>query len=142
MPMLQETLELEDAELAITAALAHAETLGVDCSVAVVDAGGHLIAFARRDNARIGTVELAINKAFSARIFDVSTEVLGELAVADGELRGIQHSHGGRSVIFGGGLPIQSNGKTIGAVGVSGGSVQQDVEIAVRACDSTAHRRS
>lgn len=130
MPMFQETLTLEDAELAIKATLAHAEILGVACSVAVVDAGGHLLAFARRDHARIGTVELSINKAFSARMFDITTDALGELAKPGAELHGIQHSHGGRSVIFGGGMPIRSNGTTIGAVGVSGGSTRQDIELA------------
>ncbi|MBY3416320.1 heme-binding protein [Rhizobium laguerreae] len=130
MPMLQETLGLDDAAMAVKAALAQAEVLGVACSVAIVDAGGHLIAFARRDRARIATVELAINKAFSARIFDTGTAELGALAKPGAELYGIQHSHDGRSIIFGGGLPIRSNGMTIGAVGVSGGSVQQDVDIA------------
>jgi uncharacterized protein GlcG (DUF336 family) len=130
MPLLQETLTLEDADQAVRAAMLHAEILGVACSVAVVDVGGHLLAFARRDHARIATIELAINKAFSARIFDVSSEALGELSKPGAELHGIQYSHGGRSVIFGGGLPIQSSGVTVGAIGVSGGSVEQDIAIA------------
>jgi uncharacterized protein GlcG (DUF336 family) len=135
MPMQYETLTLEDAERAVQAAIAKAEALDVACSVAVVDAGGHLIAFSRRDHARIGTIELAINKAFSARIFESSTEMLAEISKPGAELHGLQHSHGGRTVIFGGGLPMRSNGAIVGAIGVSGGAVEQDVAIAGAALD-------
>jgi uncharacterized protein GlcG (DUF336 family) len=130
MPTTFQSLNLDDAGGIIEAGLAKAAALGVPCSIAVVDAGGHLIGFARRDGAMTGSAELAINKAFSARIFNNSTGVLGKLARPDAELYGIQQSHGGRVVIFGGGVPVRLDGTVIGAVGVSGGTVMQDIEIA------------
>lgn len=77
-----------------------------------------------------GSAELAINKAFTAQIFDTRTDALAALAQPGAELFGIQHSHGGRVVVFGGGIPIRFAGEAIGAIGVSGGSVAEDVAIA------------
>ena len=125
-----ENLTLVDAMRAIQAAVAKADAFRVPCSVAVVDAGGHLLGFARQDDAMPGSAELAINKAYTARIFNNSTEALGRIAQPGAELYGIQQSHAGRVVMFGGGLPICIGGVVVGAVGVSGGSVAQDVEIA------------
>lgn len=103
---------------------------------AVIDVGGHLPAFRRNNHARIGTVELAINKAFSARIFSNSTEVLAGLAQPGSELYGIQNSHNGRAIIFGGGLPLSYDGHIVGAIDISGRSVDLDVEIALAASDA------
>ncbi len=130
MPDTFESLNLADARRMIDAGLATAEAAGVRCSIAVVDAGGNLIAFLRQDGAMTGSAELAINKAYSARVFNNSTDVLGKLAQPGAELFGIQHSHAGKVVAFGGGSPVRYNASIIGAVGVSGGSVEQDMEIA------------
>jgi uncharacterized protein GlcG (DUF336 family) len=144
MPNIFESLNLEDARCMIDAGLVRAEAVGVRCSIAVVDAGGNLLAFLRQDGAMTGSVELAINKAYSARIFNNTTDALGKLAQPGVELFGIQHSHAGRVVAFGGGIAVRYNGSVVGAVGVSGGSVQQDIDIAdmaqVAVCGSKADR--
>jgi len=77
-----------------------------------------------------GSAELAIDKAFTACIFNNRTDALGALAQPGAEFYGIQHSHGGRVVVFGGGIPIRYEGRTIGAIGVSGGTVAEDIAIA------------
>jgi uncharacterized protein GlcG (DUF336 family) len=89
-----------------------------------------LLSFERQDGAMSGSVELAINKAFTAQIFNNATDRLSVLAQPGAELFGIQHSHNGRVVVFGGGIPIQFQGQAIGAIGVSGGTVAEDVAIA------------
>ncbi len=96
-------------------------------SVAVVDAGGHLVTFARMDGAEIAGPTLATDKAFTAVSHRVATARLGDLAAPGGELAGLGSNGGGRYVIFGGGLPIWSADRVVGGVGVSGGSVEQDV---------------
>jgi len=98
--------------------------------VAVVDAGGHLLAFHRMDGALLASVELAVNKAFTAAVLKMETSKLSELAKPGGELFGIECAFGGRIVIFGGGIPLFKGGKLIGAVGVSGGTVDEDVAVA------------
>nr|WP_159949482.1 heme-binding protein [Rhizobium sp. 18065] len=130
MPNTFESLNLLDAKNIVEASLARANALKIACSVAVVDAGGFLLAFARQDDAMVGSVELAINKAYTALIFRNSTEAVGKLAQPAAELYGIEHSHAGKVVIFGGGIPVLLNGTVIGAIGVSGGSVAQDIDVA------------
>lgn len=130
MPDTFQSLNLGDARRMIDAGLVRAEAVGIPFSIAVIDAGGDLIAFVRQDGAMTGSAELAINKAYSARIFNNTTDVIGKLAQPGTALFGIQHSHAGKVVIFGGGSPVRYNGSIIGAVGVSGGSVEQDIEIA------------
>lgn len=141
MPDTFESLNLADARRMIDAGLVRAKTVGAPFSIAVVDAGGDLIAFLRQDGAMTGSAELAINKAYSARIFNNTTDVLGRLAQPGAALFGIQHSHAGKVVIFGGGIPVQYNGSIIGAVGVSGGSVEQDTEIADTAQAAVSGRK-
>jgi uncharacterized protein GlcG (DUF336 family) len=114
----------------IEASMTKADAIDVACSVAIVDHTGNLLHFVRQDGAFSGSVELAINKAFTAQIFNKSTDDLGALAQPGAELFGIQHSHRGRVVVFGGGIPIRFKGKAIGAIGVSGGTVAGDVAIA------------
>lgn len=124
------TLSLSDARARIDRAIAAADALNVACSIAITGPTGDLLSFVRQDRAMSGSVELAINKAFTAQIFNTRTDALATLAQPGAELFGIQHSHGGRIVVFGGGIPIRCEGKTIGAIGVSGGSVAEDVAIA------------
>lgn len=84
----------------------------------------------------IGCIDLAINKAYTACVFGKPTHVLGELAQPAAELFGIQHTNGGKVVIFGGGIPIRRNGVVIGAVGTSAGTVAQDIAVATAAISS------
>ncbi|CAD6534054.1 hypothetical protein LMG27952_02872 [Paraburkholderia hiiakae] len=130
MPRIWESLTLEDAKKMVCAAQARATSLGVPYNVAVVDAGGHLIAFVRQDGALIGSIDLAIDKATTARIFNKATAELATLAQSGKPLFGIQETNAGKVVIFGGGIPVVFNGDVIGAVGASAGTVEQDIDVA------------
>ncbi|MEZ0576759.1 GlcG/HbpS family heme-binding protein [Halodesulfovibrio aestuarii] len=114
----------------IAAAEDKANEIGVPMVIAVVDRGGNLIAQVRQDDALLASIDLALNKAYTAVAVKVSTEVLGELAQPGQSLYGIQTDKQGRFVIFGGGLPVAHDGVIIGGIGVSGGSVEQDVACA------------
>jgi len=114
----------------LSAAEAKAASLDIAYNIAVVDAGGHLVAFSRQDGALIGSIDLAIDKAVTARIFDKSTSDLAMLAQSGKPLFGIQESNAGKVVIFGGGIPIVYGGNIIGAVGASAGTVEQDIAVA------------
>src|SRR5262245_15424295 len=105
MPRTYTSLTLEDAKQMLSAAEAKAASLGIPYCVAVVDAGGHLLAFLRQDGALIVSVDLAIDKAATARIFDKTTSDLATLAQPGKPLFGIQESNAGKVVIFGGGVP-------------------------------------
>ena len=123
------TLTLDDAKLMLSAAEAKASNFGIAYNIAVVDAGGHLIAFVRQDGALIGSIDLAINKARTARIFDKPTTLFAELAQPGEPLYGIQQTNQGKVVIFGGGVPVLVDGAIVGAVGASAGTVEQDVAV-------------
>ena len=106
MPRTYTSLTLEDAKQMLSAAEDKASSLGIPYCIAVVDAGGHLVAFLRQDRALIGSVELAIGKATTARIFDKTTADLATLAQPGKPLFGIQESNAANVVIFGGGVPV------------------------------------
>jgi len=142
MPSTIETLTLDDARQFIAAAEAKAEKIGVPYNIAVVDAGGNLIAHARMDGAWIGSIDIAINKAFTARAFDMTTEDLSSMAQSGKPLFGIDSTNDERIVIFGGGAPIKRNGTVIGAVGCSGGTVDQDVSVLEAAVSAFEESRS
>jgi len=129
MPRKYDTVTLEDAKRMLSAAEAKASSLGIAYNIAVVDAGGHLVAFVRQDGALRGSIDLAIDKAVTARLFDKATSDLARLAQPGKPLFGIQESNAGKVVIFGGGVPISSGGNIVGAVGASAGTVEQDVEV-------------
>ena len=107
-----------------------AQHLRIAYNVAVVDAAGHLVAFARQDGALIGSIDLAICKARTARLFSKSTAYLATLAQPGASLFGIDKSNHGEIVIFGGGIPVFLNEQIVGAVGTSAGTVEQDIEVA------------
>lgn len=130
MPNSVPALTLADARRLIAAGEAEAEKLGVPSNLAVVDAGGSLIAHVRMDGAWLGSIDIAINKAWTARAFDMPTEDLAKMAQSGRPLFGIDSTNCGKVVIFGGGVPIKSGGTVIGAVGASGGTVDQDIKIA------------
>lgn len=118
------------AERIIEAAIARAEEIGAKMNVAVVDAGANLKAFYRMDDAWLGSVDIACRKARTARMFDMQTGQLGELSQPGGPLFNIEHSNDGL-ITFPGGLPIHNDeGKVIGAIGVSGSTVEDDHAVA------------
>jgi uncharacterized protein GlcG (DUF336 family) len=130
MPRSYDSLTLEEAKRMLSAAELKAASLGVAYNIAVVDAGGHLLAFVRQDGALIGSIELAIDKAVTARIFNKATSDLADLAQSGRPLFGIQESNAGKVVIFGGGIPVAFHGSVVGAVGASAGTVAQDISVA------------
>jgi uncharacterized protein GlcG (DUF336 family) len=130
MPRSYNTLTLDDAKRMLAAAEAKAESFGIAYNIGVVDAGGHLLAFLRQDGALIGSIDLAIDKAATARIFDKATSDLARMSQPGAPLYGIQETNVGKVVIFGGGIPVTLNGSIVGAVGASAGTVEQDVAAA------------
>jgi uncharacterized protein GlcG (DUF336 family) len=108
------------AQALCEAALVRAQALGVLVSVAVVDDGGHLLAFARMDGAEIAGPVLAPAKAYTAVANSATTQELGELSAPGGPLYGLHAASGGRFVVFGGGVPLRRDGRVVGGVGVSG----------------------
>ncbi len=117
------------------AAVERATALGVLVSVAVVDAGGHLVHFQRMDAAEIAGPTLAVDKAFTAVAHRIATGELTALAAPGGELAGLAGNGGGRYVVFGGGLPCWYDGRVVAGIGVSGGSVGQDSACATAALE-------
>ena len=119
-------ITLEQAQKAVQAAYQKATSMGVKMNIAVVDAGANLTAFARMDDAWLGSLDISIKKAKTARFFDMPTGDLGKASQPGGPLYNIEHSNGGL-ITFPGGLPIQDgSGKIIGAIGVSGSTVEDD----------------
>jgi uncharacterized protein GlcG (DUF336 family) len=125
-----ESVTLSAAGEVVDAARAKAEEIGVPMNIAVVDEGNNLTAFARMDGAWLGSIDIAQNKAYTARSFDMSTKDLAPLCQPNQPLFGIHASNQGRLIIFAGGIPLQSGDRVVGAIGVSGGSVEQDHEVA------------
>ena len=121
---------LEDARKIIVAAEKRAKELRQPMNIAVVDGGANLIAHARMDGAWIGSIDIAINKAYTSRAFDISTREPAQASQSGGQFFGIHVSNGGRVMIFAGGVPLRREGKVVGAVGVSGGSGEQDQAVA------------
>ena len=126
----QETVSLEDARRVMAAGEDCAREMGQPQNIAVVDAGGNLVSHIRMDGAWIGSVDVAINKAFTARAFDLPTAELAEDSQPGGQFYGIQESNKGRIMIFAGGIPLKRDGVVVGAVGVSGGDGDQDTAVA------------
>ncbi len=123
-------LDLATSQDMIAAAIEQATQLEADVSVAVVDGGGNLVAFGRMDGAEIAGPTLAVDKAYTSVSNRISTQELSVLAAPGGPLFGLHSNGGGRFVIFGGGIPIFDGDVVVGAIGVSGGSVDQDVACA------------
>lgn len=127
----QDEMTLELATRILQAALEKARELGVLMNIAVVDAGPNLKAFFQMDGALLGCIDVAMKKAHTARLFDMETGDMGELSKPGGPLYGIERSNGGL-ITFYGGVPIKSfSGKIIGAIGVSGSTVENDRAVAL-----------
>ena len=123
-------ITLEDARKVVAAAEKKADEIGQPMNIAVVDAGGNLITHVRMDNAWLGSINISINKAFTSRAFDITTKDLGENSQPGQQFFGIHASNDGRIMIFAGGIPLKKDGKVVGAIGVSGGSGEQDHSVA------------
>lgn len=121
---------LADARRVIAAAEKKAAEIKQPMNIAVVDAGGNLVSHVRMDGAWIGSIDISINKAFTSRAFDISTKDLATHSQSGGQFFGIHASNGGRIMIFAGGIPLKRGGKVVGAIGVSGGSGEQDHSVA------------
>jgi uncharacterized protein GlcG (DUF336 family) len=123
-------LTLADAQAIIAGAHRRAEEIGQPVNIAVVDAGGNLITHIRQDGAWIGSIDISINKAWTARAFDIETKELGVNAQPGDQFFGIHTTNHGKVAIFAGGVPLRRDGVIVGGIGVSGGSGQQDQTVA------------
>lgn len=121
---------LAEARAIIAAAEKRSEEIGQPMNIAVVDAGGNLVSHARMDGAWIGGIDISINKAFTSRAFDIQTKDLGDNSQPGKQYYGIHASNQGKIMIFAGGIPLTRDGNVIGAIGVSGGSGDQDQTVA------------
>jgi uncharacterized protein GlcG (DUF336 family) len=126
-----EDLTLEAAERILAAAKKKAAEIKARMDIAVVDAGGNLKAFVRMDGAWLGSIDVSMRKARTARWFDMNTGEIGKLSQPGGPLYGIEHSNGGL-ITFPGGVPLKnSKGEVVGAIGVSGSTVENDHAVAL-----------
>ena len=123
-------LTLSQAQAVVRAATARAQAIKVPVNIAVVDAGGNLKAFARMDDAFIGSIDIAERKARTARYFNMSTRDLGKAAQPGQPLYGIEATNHGLAIFAGGVLLTDKKGTIVGSVGVSGGSVDEDENVA------------
>src|SRR3954463_9490000 len=114
-------MTLADARRVTEAAERKAEEIGQPMNIAVVDAGGNLVSHVRMDKAWIGSIEISINKAWTARAFEIATKDLGEHSQSGDQFFGIHVSNQGRVMIFAGGMPLKRGDEVVGAIGVSGG---------------------
>jgi uncharacterized protein GlcG (DUF336 family) len=123
-------ITIEQAQAVVEAGRAASASRGLAMNIAVVDAGGNLKAFARMDGAWLGSIDISINKAYTSRAFDIATKDLAGHSQSGGQFFGIHVSNSGRIMIFAGGIPLKRDGKVVGAIGVSGGSGDQDHAVA------------
>ena len=136
-------LTLDDARLIMAAAESKAREIGVDMDIAITDDAGHLLMFHRMEHARISSIEVAINKAFTAAAARRSTRDYAAISGPGGPAFGIHVSHQGRFMVFPGGLPIFVDDQIVGGVGCSSGSPDQDEEVAQAGRDALlTHRDS
>lgn len=129
------TLTTAQATAILDAAQKKAEDMGIKQNIAVVDAGANLLAFRRMDGAWLGSIDIAITKARTARYFDMPTGDLGRMSQPGESLYGIEHSNGGL-ISFPGGLPLEDGDDVIGAIGVSGSTVDDDRAVAQAGADA------
>jgi len=123
-------MRLEDARRVIAAAEKKATEIGQPMNIDVADEGGNLVAHVRMDNAWIGSIDIAQKKAFTSRAFDISTKDLAAHSQSGGQFFGIHASNNGKVMIFAGGIPLKKEREVVGAIGISGGSGEQDNAVA------------
>ena len=123
------SITLQQAQQIIEAAKQKSQEMGVKMNIAVVDAGANLVAFVRMDGAWLGSLDISIKKAKTARFFDMPTGEVGKISQPGGSLFNIEHSNGGL-ITFPGGIPLKQGDEIVGAIGVSGDSVENDHTVA------------
>ncbi len=123
-------ITLKEAKSIIEAAEKKAAEIGQPMNIAVADEGGNLIAHVRMDGAWLGSIDISIKKAYTSRAFDIATKDLATHSQSGGQFFGIHASNDGKIMIFAGGIPLKKDGKIVGAIGVSGGSGEQDHTVA------------
>ncbi len=123
-------LKLEDARRVISAAEKKANEIGQPMNIAVADEGGNIVAHVRMDNAWIGSIDISMKKAYTSSAFEIETKELAKHAQSGGQFFGVHVSNDGKVMIFAGGVPLKREGKIVGAIGVSGGSGDQDQSVA------------
>lgn len=121
---------LADARRIIAAAEKKAAQMGQPMNIAVVDQGGNLISHVRMDGAWLGSIDIPIKKAYTSRAFDIATKDLATHSQSGGQFFGIHASNDGKIMIFARGIPLKKDGHVVGAIGVSGGSGEQDHAVA------------
>ncbi len=121
---------LADAKRMIEAGEKKAAEIGQPMNIAVADAGGNIVAHVRMDGAWIGSIDISQKKAYTSRAFDITTKDLAEHSQSGKQFFGIHASNDGKIMIFAGGIPLRKDGQVVGAVGVSGGSGEQDHAVA------------
>jgi uncharacterized protein GlcG (DUF336 family) len=127
---------LDAARRVMDSARRAAESIGVDMNIAVVDQGNNLVAFERMDGAWLGSIDIAMGKAYTARAFNMSTKELAPLCQPGESLFGIHASNNGRLIVFPGGIPLTRDGEVVGAIGVSGGAVEQDQAVSLAGAEA------
>src|ERR1700737_1271332 len=123
-------VKLDDARRVISAAEKKATQIGHAMNIAVADEGGNIVAHVRMDNAWLGSIDISMKKAYTSRAFDIETKELANHSKSGGEFLGINILNNGKIMIFAGGIPLKLDGKVVGALGVSGGSGDQDHAVA------------
>ena len=123
-------VRLEDARRVITAAEKKASEIGQPMNIAVADEGGNIVAHVRMDDAWIGSIDVSMKKAYTSRAFDTERKELAKHAQSGGQFFGIHASNNGKIMLFAGGIPLKRDGRVVGAIGVSGGSGDQDHAVA------------
>jgi uncharacterized protein GlcG (DUF336 family) len=128
----------KEANVALAEARRIAAEIGVPMNIAVIDDGANLKAFTRMDGALLGSIDIALGKARTAALFGMTTEAIGEFCKPGGTSPGLELTNGGL-VVFAGGVPIRNpQGRLLGAIGISGGAVTQDQEVAQAAATAVA----
>ncbi len=123
-------ITLAVANQIVEAAIKKAKEIGRPMCIAVVDEGGNMVQHVRMDGGCLGSVDISLNKAYTARAFNCTTKELGRNSQPGGQFYGIHVSNIGKIMIFAGGIPLKHNGKIVGAIGVSSGSEEEDVAVA------------
>ncbi|WP_129116706.1 GlcG/HbpS family heme-binding protein [Halegenticoccus tardaugens] len=129
-------ITLDVAKQLVDTAEEKAEEIDVPMCIAVMDVGANLVAFHRMDDALLASVDIAQNKAYSSVSLRLDTETIWEVSQPGESLYGLGNTNDGRIVTFGGGIPLEVDGRVVGAVGVSGGSAEEDVSVASAAVEA------
>jgi uncharacterized protein GlcG (DUF336 family) len=130
MALAVDDVTLAEAQAMIAAAEKKAAEIKLPMNIAVVDGGGNLVAFGRMKDSILVSIGISVDKAWTAAAVKLPTHILATVSQPGQSLYGINSTNSGRVVVFGGGYPVKAKDQVIGGIGVSGGSVEQDMEVA------------